>query len=303
MRTEFKPSPELYPFTSRWLDSQHGQVHYLDEGRGRPILLLHGNPTWSFVFRKMIPELCAAGFRCVAPDYLGFGLSDHPDDFGYTAAEHAAVVGELVQKLDLADVIVMGQDWGGPLAVSTATEHPERVAGLALGATFAWPATGLTRWIARILHTRWMHRHILHSDRFIERTMRATTKRRLSAAELDHYRLVAATPALRRGIAELPRQILDAEPWLAELEERARAQIAQLPVVLFRGSSDLLNRPALRRFRALFADHTMVDLPRADHFIQEDAPLQMVAAIRARFGNRLTSSDAEGARSATLRSA
>ena len=79
MRPDFTPSPELYPFESRWLPTTAGRVHYIDEGQGAPILFLHGNPTWSFLYRHLVVAL-RQEFRCVAVDYPGFGLSDRPSD-------------------------------------------------------------------------------------------------------------------------------------------------------------------------------------------------------------------------------
>ncbi len=80
---DFKPSAELYPFASRWFETSYGRLHYVDEGSGQPILLLHGNPTWSFLYRNVIARL-RDRFRCVAVDYLGFGLSERPSGFAYT---------------------------------------------------------------------------------------------------------------------------------------------------------------------------------------------------------------------------
>jgi haloalkane dehalogenase len=119
MRIEFSPDRSLYPFESHRFDSSAGQVHYVDEGSGAPLLLLHGNPTWSFLYRHIIVAL-RERYRCVAPDYLGFGLSERPDGYGYTVEDHARVVGELVDDLGLDDVVVMGQDWGGPIGTAVA---------------------------------------------------------------------------------------------------------------------------------------------------------------------------------------
>lgn len=126
---DFTPDPSLFPFESRWLDAPVGRVHYVDEGAGRPILFLHGNPTWSFLYRGIVTRL-RDRFRCVAVDYPGFGLSVRPAGYGYTPAEHAAVVGELVDALALEDLVVMGQDWGGPIGLAAAVERADRVTGL-----------------------------------------------------------------------------------------------------------------------------------------------------------------------------
>ena len=138
MRPNFTPSRELYPFDSRWFDSSVGVLHYVDEGEGRPLLLLHGNPTWSFLYRHLIREL-RDGFRCIAVDYPGFGLSERPPGYAYTPAEHARVIGELVDSLQLDGFILMGHDWGGPIGTSLAAARAERIAGLVLGNTWFWP--------------------------------------------------------------------------------------------------------------------------------------------------------------------
>jgi haloalkane dehalogenase len=119
MQVSFRPSPELFPFQSRWFESDGMRVHYVDEGDGQPIVMCHGNPTWSFLYRKIILRL-RGHFRCVAMDYPGFGLSDRPDGYGYTPREHAEIVGKLVDHLELDRFILMGQDWGGPIGMSVA---------------------------------------------------------------------------------------------------------------------------------------------------------------------------------------
>jgi pimeloyl-ACP methyl ester carboxylesterase len=98
VRIDFTPDPSLYPFESHWFESYAGQMHYVDEGAGPPILFCHGNPTWSFLYRKVITRL-RGSFRCIAVDYLGFGLSERPGAYGYTTEEHARCVGEMPRQL------------------------------------------------------------------------------------------------------------------------------------------------------------------------------------------------------------
>src|SRR5262249_21132622 len=100
-------------------------MHYVDEGSGPPLLLCHGNPTWSFLYRQIIREL-RGSHRCVAPDYLGFGLSDRPDGYGYTIAEHVTTVGELVDHLGLDDYVLVAQDWGGPIGTAVSVDRADR---------------------------------------------------------------------------------------------------------------------------------------------------------------------------------
>src|SRR4051812_508147 len=111
----------LYPFEDRWL----GGGHYVDEGKGPTLLMLHGNPTWSFLYRELIPSP-RDGFPCVPPDHPGLGLPTAAPGYTFTAAEHARVVERFVVELDLRDVTLMVQDWGGPIGFWVALRHPER---------------------------------------------------------------------------------------------------------------------------------------------------------------------------------
>jgi haloalkane dehalogenase len=100
MQVDYRPPPDLFPFESRWFDAAGPRVHYIDEGEGPAVLMFHGNPTWSFLYRNVILAL-RGRYRCIAMDYPGFGLSERPTGYGYTSAEHAEVVGKLVDHLEL----------------------------------------------------------------------------------------------------------------------------------------------------------------------------------------------------------
>src|SRR5947208_16761845 len=114
-----------FPFEPHYVEHDGLRMHHLDEGPpdGEPILLLHGEPTWSYLYRKMIRPLAAAGYRCVAPDYFGFGRSDKPTDRSfYTYDRHVATITELVRLLDLSEITLVVQDWGGPIGLRFAVE-------------------------------------------------------------------------------------------------------------------------------------------------------------------------------------
>jgi haloalkane dehalogenase len=121
-----------FPFTPHFVDQDGLRMHYLDEGTGDPVLCLHGEPTWSYLYRKMIPGLAAAA-RVVAPDYFGFGRSDKPTDIGwYTFDRQCASIVRLVEELDLRRLTMVMQDWGGPIGLRLAVEQPERVVRLVI---------------------------------------------------------------------------------------------------------------------------------------------------------------------------
>lgn len=283
----FAPSPDLYPFRSRWLDSSAGRLHYVDEGAGRPILMCHGNPTWSFLYRNVITAL-RDRFRCVALDLPGFGLSDRPAGYGYTPADQAAVVGELTRALDLRDLVVMGHDWGGPIGLAAACADPQRVSGLVLGNTWFWPSDRRARVFSRVMSSRPLQRAILERNLFVERVLPAGVARTLSAAEMEHYRAVQPTPEARVGVAELPRQIVAARPWLAELADAVPRKLGAKRVLVTFPLRDVAfpAKAVVPRMRAAFQDLEVVELPRAKHFFVEDAPGDVAAAIARRFGAR-----------------
>jgi len=129
-----------WPFEPRWFDSPDGRMHYVDEGArdGRPVVMVHGNPTWGYLYRNFIPPLVEAGHRAIAVDHLGFGRSEKPDDPElYRVPRHAQRLEALLESLHLRGATVVPQDWGGPIGLYWATRHEERVDGLFILNTYA----------------------------------------------------------------------------------------------------------------------------------------------------------------------
>jgi haloalkane dehalogenase len=285
MNVEFTPDPQLYPFASRWFDSSRGRLHYIDEGDGPSLMLYHGNPTWSFLYRDIVVAL-RDRFRCIAVDYLGFGLSERPAGFGYTVDEHASVVGELVDHLDLDGYLTMGQDWGGPISMAVAVQRAERVRGIVLGNTWFWPSDMPTKIFSHVMSSYPMQRAILQRNFFVERLIPPATVRRPTAAVMAHYRGVQPNPAARVGIAQLPKELRAARPLLERLGREVPAKLGAKPALFVWGMKDPAFKPGrtLPRMRAAFPDYVLVELPGASHFIQEDAPGEIAAAIVERFG-------------------
>lgn len=284
-QVDFTPDPSLYPFESRFLESSVGRIHYVDEGSGQPILMLHGNPTWSFLYRNVITRL-RDRFRCVAVDYPGFGLSVRPSGYGYTPAEHAGVVEELVTELDLRDMIVMGHDWGGPIGTAVAAAQAERVHGLTLGNTWFWRADDRAfRMFSGVMSSPPLKWAILKRNFFVERIIPGGTVRTLSAAEMEHYRRVQPTPEARAGVAEFPRQIVAAGDWLGRLADEVPTKLGDKRVLITWPMQDRAfpAKKVLPRVRDTFSDRVVVELPEARHYFQEDAPDEVARAVRERF--------------------
>ena len=124
----FANLPE-FGFEPRYREVDGLRLAHIDEGDGEPVVFVHGEPTWSFLWRKVMPPLLDAGFRCIAPDHAGFGRSDKPTDLGwYSYDRHSELFAELIERLDLRGATVVVHDWGGPIGLRAAVEHPDRIA-------------------------------------------------------------------------------------------------------------------------------------------------------------------------------
>jgi haloalkane dehalogenase len=271
---------DLYPFESRYAEVTGSHVHYIDEGTGPPLLLLHGNPTWSFLYREIVTGL-RDRYRCLAVDYPGFGLSSAAPGYGFTPAEHAGVVEQLLVRLDLREVTMMVQDWGGPIGFAVATRHPERFAAFIIANTWAWPKSDPgTQLFSRLLGGGIGRRLILHRNLFVERILPAGVRRRtLSEAVMNAYRGPFPTPASRRPTAVFPREILTSRPLLADIERRL-PRLRDRPALIVWPTGDVAFRDReRRRWEQLFPDHRTVSLEGAGHYVQEDAADEIVTAV------------------------
>ena len=141
---------EDYPFQPHYMDIQGLRIHYLDEGPrdAAPILLLHGEPTWSYLFRKMIPVFTAAGHRVIVPDMVGFGRSDKfLSKYDYSYKHHIDVIKELVRRLDLKEATFFGQDWGGLVGLRVVAEMPDLFARIVVSNTGMVARAGISAWL------------------------------------------------------------------------------------------------------------------------------------------------------------
>ena len=268
---KFEVDRELFPFESHFLKTESGaEIHYVDEGEGPAILMLHGNPTWSFLYRKMIGKLRDRA-RCIAIDYPGFGLSTAPADYDFLPQTHSQVLMEVVEKLDLDDFILVMQDWGGPIGLALAERFPERVRGLVLGNTWAWPLKGQARferfsWIVGGPIGRWMAQSFNGVWRVF---MREGFANPLSRRELAMYEAPFRNPANRMQTAIFPRQLIKAEAFEAEVEAGLKT-LADKPTLFLWGDRDIaFQATELERFKTHFPNHRHHAL-NASHFWQDD---------------------------------
>ena len=281
---------ELYPFADHWATVNGADVHYVDEGAGRPILMVHGNPTWSFLYRDIIRAL-QDEFRCVAVDLPGFGLSTAPAGFGFKPAEHATVLAALIEHLDLDGYVLMGQDWGGPIGLAAAGRSPERVAGLVLGNTWAWsmsrrPAAYVWSQSIGGIPGRYVVERL---NAFVRVAMRlGARQRRPSGRVMEHYDRPFPTAASRRPTWIFAHEITGSSDFLDREAAPALGALAGRPALLPWGDKDPVFSLGDRdRLAAQLPHAELHTLRGAGHFIQEDAPEEIATAIRAWAGRTL----------------
>ena len=280
MKVDFAPDRTLFPFESRWFDAAGARIHYVDEGKGRPVVMFHGNPRWSFLYRKVIAEL-KGQFRCIAMDYPGFGLSERPPGYGYTSAEHAQVVGKLVDHLDLDGWIVVGQDWGGPIGMTVALERASRVAGMVFANTWYWPAQGSLATFSLVMSSPPLQWLILHRNSFVNFIMPRSVATPMPPEVFKSYQDAQPNPEARRGVAEFPKQIRLARPMLERLAATAPKALGAKPMELVWAMKDPAfgSEQVIARWQRDFPSANLTRLANANHYIQEDAPDAVAAAV------------------------
>jgi haloalkane dehalogenase len=274
---------ERFPFTPRYVELLGNRIHYVDEGSGPVLLMLHGNPTWSYLYRHLIARLADA-FRCIAPDYPGFGLSRAAAGYDFRPATHARVIQAFVDALELDGYVPMVQDWGGPIGLWVAGGHPERVAGVVIGNTWAWPVTGERHFelFSLAMGGPLGRLAIRYGNAFVNLLVPAGIQRnRPDRQTMRAYRGPMADLRSRMATAVFPREIRGSAAFLGEVEARLE-RLADHPALILWGDGDFAFRSKEReRFEGRFPRHRTVVLAGAGHFIQEDAPAEIAEAVRA----------------------
>jgi len=269
-----------YPFASHWLDTGAGRLHYVDEGRGPTVLMVHGTPTWSFLYRHLVKGL-RDRYRCVAPDHLGFGLSERPAGWSYRPQDQARILAQVIETLELKDLTLVVHDFGGPLGLAYAVAHPENVRRLVLCNTWMWSLRGDRRleWSARLFDSalgRALYERAGFSFRVLWR--HAVKDPRAHAAGIRaHYLAPLADRAARRATWVYARELLGASDWYEALWRR-RERIAPIPALLVWGMKDPAFGALLPRWRAALERAEVVELD-CGHAPPEERPAETLAVI------------------------
>lgn len=276
---------ELYPFTSRWITIEGQEIHYVDEGSGPIILFVHGTPEWSFGYRDLI-KILRKDYRCIAPDMLGFGLSDKPISVDYSVAAHARRLENFIQAMSLENLILVANDFGGGIGLNHALNKPENVSHVILFNSWMWslkedkhfarPAMLINSWLGRLLYLKFSFAvKVLLPEAFGE-------KHKLNPAIHAHYKNVFPNAASRMGTYTFARELMNASGWWQSNWDRM-SQIKDKPFLIGWGMKDkFIPVHNLEKWKDKLPDAEVIMFKDAGHFVQEEQSEEM-ARVMMRF--------------------
>lgn len=285
-----------YPFDSNYFETDAGRMHYLDEGdrEDPPIVMLHGNPTWSFMYREFVKEL-SGNYRCVVPDYIGFGLSEKPPGWSYLPEEHSAHVESLIDELGLEDVTLVMHDYGGPIGTRYAVENPENIAALAPMNTFCWrvderlearifSATVGGR-VGKVLVDRlnFFATGVMRMG-FGDRPWIPATRKQLPRGLHRQYTSPLSEPSERKGTWVFPHELRASSDWFGEIWSRS-GELEDVPGFVAWGSNDpAFSERGAERWLSMLGETEYISYD-ASHYIPEQKGKD-IAPLLGRFLDR-----------------
>lgn len=273
-----------WPHAPRFAKLGEHRLHYVEAGAGPAVVFVHGTPSWGWEWRHVLAGL-SPEFRCIAPDHLGFGLSDHPPTAPYTLADHSARLGAFLDALALERVHLVVHDVGTAIGFGWAARNPGRVASLAVLNGFGFPLAKRAKiaWFSWLLDSafgRWLYLERNASPRWIAPSAWGD-RAKLTPEIQRHYLGPFPDPTSRAALWEVARELLRGEDWYAEGWARREA-LAGLPMALIWGLADTaFDSSFLDEWREAFPRAVVTGLAGVGHFPQEEAPDAVVAALRA----------------------
>ncbi|HEX9842882.1 MAG TPA: haloalkane dehalogenase [bacterium] len=279
-------SPD-FPYESRFVEVKGSRMHYVEAGEGDPIVLLHGNPTSSYLWRNVIPHLTPVG-RCIAPDLIGFGKSDKPD-IPYRVFDHADYIAGFIEALGLKRIALVLHDWGGFIGLSYAADHPENVRAIALMEAVIKPMRMAERSESfqrafSMMRSALGKEKVLDENFFVERVLPGSVLRKLGEAEMAVYRAPFQTRESRLPTWVFPNEIpidgLPSDVQAAVWDNANKVARAGIPLLLLTFEPGAILGPReVEWARETFPELTVREMGAGIHFVQEDQPAAIGQAI------------------------
>ena len=261
-----------YPFQSNYLNINGHKLHYIDEGQGEVLLFVHGTPSWSFDFRKVIKKLSTT-YRCIAIDHIGFGLSDKPAEYDYSVQNHSKVLKQFIIEKDLQLFTIVVHDFGGPIGMLVAEKYPERIKNIVILNSWLWSSAKEPEFIklSRLLKSPllpFLYLYLNFSARFL--LPASFGNKKLPKSIQKQYTQVFKTKNDRKGTLAFARSLLKDQDWFEELWNN-RFTINQKPTLFIWGMKDkFLHNGYLDKFESGFPNSRVVKLDGVGHFPQEE---------------------------------
>jgi len=281
-----------WPYRPRYAQVNGYRMHYIDEGEGDPVVLLHGNPTWGYLYREFIKPLTAAGYRVIVPDMIGFGLSEKPSrEHAHSLDGHIANLVALLRGLDLKRITLVCHDWGGPTGLGFALSNLERMHALVIMSTWAW-ALPPSEFHTRMFPWRTMHAPLVGP--YLLGRHAALVKRGIYLSVVDRARFCRETQHAYEFVLPDPddRLLTWAWPRWIPIDDTARAlkrfewlednlRSCTLPTLLVWGQQDDTFDPQIftRRFKELMPHAEGPHFVTGRHFLQEDSGPEIAQRI------------------------
>jgi len=290
-RIDIAPFRHLYPFTSRFLEVNGFSMHYVDEGEGEPVVMLHGNPTWSFYFRELIKGLSPV-YRCIAPDHIGCGLSSRPaaSEYGFRLRNRVDDIEAFVGALGLAkDITLVVHDWGGMIGAGLAVRHPERIARLVVlnTAAFLKPKAKPLPWTLNIIRSlpALAAPAVLGLNLFARGAARMAPAKRLRPdvrnGLLAPYNTWRNRLATLKFVQDIPLSSADPSYDTAEEVDRRLDRLREKPMLVCWGERDFVfDRDYLAEWQRRFPLAEVHSFPDAGHYVLEDVPGRVLHLLK-----------------------
>jgi len=282
-----------WPYQPKFTDAPGFKMHYVDEGSGEPIICLHGEPTWGYLYRNFIPPL-AKNYRVVVPDHMGFGKSETPQDKVYTLKTHVENLFTVIDELALDGITLVIQDWGGLIGGAAIATQPDRFKRVFVMNTAVYPFCDLSPHFEALMQSDWFRfitregamEAVLGNLRYtVLSVMKLIGFQNTGVATDDWVNAYAAPFETReecKGAIEFPTEVIEVRfPYLDPPSDALVAKLRAKPAMLAVGMQDRAIPPyiTIDAFKQAFGERPVVELPNAGHFCQEDEPQALVALI------------------------
>jgi len=278
-----------YPFTPRYFNIGDFEMHYVDEGEGEPVVMLHGDPTWGYLWRKFIPVF-SKKHRVIVPDHRGMGKSSVPEDpYSYLLRHHVSNLEELITSLELRDITLVLHDWGGPVGMGFAVRHPGLIKHLVLMNTWAfakWLGGEFPR-LLEIIRSERGESFVLEKNGYVKRALLGTANypENYTSQVLNTYLAPFPTHESRLALLCWSRDIAVSESDrsygdMKHIEDNL-SLFKDIPVLLIWGMLDpVLPSSVLEKWREIYPHAQVCEIEDANHFLQEDTPERVIGEIK-----------------------